>query len=196
MSVTEYVGYAKCVNREKVMLAIRNLLLAIGEDPGREGLQETPRRVADMYMRNMCGNNDGPRLTKFTARSDGIIARKCDFLSTCEHHLVPFGGVAYIAYVPNKQIIGMDKIDLVVDWVSSRLQLQENIAIEVADILVKELDPQGVLIKTAGVHFCARYKGNSGSFAYTEARGIFKSSPEMEMKAENSFKALDTVRIE
>lgn len=190
MSVTEYCGFAK-VDKERIERAVRELLEAMGEKPDREGLVDTPHRIATMYSRIFCGYNELPKITKFPAPHDDIQARKCDFVSTCEHHLTPFAGVAYIAYLPDKWILGMDKLDLIVDYYAARLQLQEVMTHQIAEEVMKQSEAQGVMVQTYGIHFCARYKGNSGSFAESAVRGIFRTDDGLKAEAERMFERLD-----
>ncbi len=171
------------------------LLVAIGEDPDREGLIDTPRRIATMYSRIFCGYNGLPELTKFEASHDDIQARKCDFTSTCEHHIAPFAGQAYGAYLPDKYILGMDKLDLIVDYYSSRLQLQERLTAQIADEIMKQVEPKGVMVQTYGIHFCARYKGNEGKFAESAVRGLFRTDDGLKEEVARMFERLDQVVI-
>lgn len=190
MSVTDYCGLAN-VDQDKIKQAVRMLLEAIGEDPKREGLVDTPQRIARMYARIFCGYNELPKITRFKAPSDDIQARKCDFVSTCEHHIAPFAGQIYIAYLPDKWILGMDKLDLIVDYYAARLQIQEVMTKQIADEVMKQADPVGVMVQTYGIHFCARYKGNNGSFAHSAVRGIFRTDDGLKAEAERMFERLD-----
>ncbi len=190
MSVIEYCGLAE-VDEDKIKKAVTMLLKAIGEDPTREGLRDTPRRIATMYSRIFCGYNPLPELTKFEALHDDIQARKCDFTSTCEHHGVPFAGQAYVAYLPDKYILGMDKLDLIVDYYSSRLQLQERLTAQIADEIMEQVEPMGVMVQTYAIHFCARYKGNEGKFAESAVRGLFRTDDGLKEEVARMFDRLD-----
>ena len=170
MSKNEYLGYCK-IDHTRVEMAITNLLLALREDPTREGLTDTPRRVATMFERALCGYNGLPEITRFSTDIDDLQARKCDFISFCEHHIVPFSGTAYIAYLPDKYILGMDKIDLLVDYHAARLQLQERMTAEIADTVMNVAEAKWVMVQTFGTHFCAKLKGNEGNFACSAIRG-------------------------
>jgi GTP cyclohydrolase I len=170
MTKNEYLGYC-IVDSTKVKAAVAKILEAIGEDRTREGLVDTPDRIARMYERIFCGYNKLPDITKFKAENDDLQARKCDFVSMCEHHIVPFSGVAYIAYLPDKYILGMDKLDLIVDWCASKLQLQERLTAQIADTVMNEAQAKWCMVQTYGVHYCAKLKGNEGNFAESAIRG-------------------------
>jgi len=192
MSINEYVGFAN-IDSEAIEKAVREILIAIGEDPNREGLVNTPSRIARMYSRILCGYNGLPKITKFKSPHDDLQARKCDFLSLCEHHMTPIVGVAYIAYVPDKYILGMDKLDLIVDYYSSRLQLQEVLTHQIATEVMKQSEAKGVMVQTYAIHYCARLKGNEGKFAESALRGIFKEEgyESLKQEAERMFARLD-----
>src|SRR5271170_3774714 len=138
------------VDLERIEAAVREILLAVGEDPDREGLKETPGRVARMYAEVFSGLHLDPRehLRKtFTEKYDEVVlVRDIRFDSFCEHHLLPFTGKAHIAYLPSGKIVGLSKLARVVDVLSRRPQVQERMTEELADLLMKELDPKGVAI--------------------------------------------------
>lgn len=184
-------GRLNMVDTGKIRSAVTMILEAIGEDQCREGLQLTPTRVARLW-KNFIKNEKLPQITKFESSYDDIQARRCDFLSFCEHHLVPMVGIIYVGYLPNKWIIGMDKIDLIVDHVCGRLQLQERICRDVADTIMKTVQPQGVIVQAYGVHFCAMFKGNNGNFATSAVRGLMRDDPHLRMEAIEMFKKLDS----
>src|SRR5262249_34406134 len=138
------------VDQARIRAAVREILVAVGEDPDREGLQETPDRVARMYAELFSGLHRSPRellQKKFTQKYDEMVLEKdIDFASVCEHHLLPFLGKAHIAYLPNGKIVGLSKLARVVDMLARRPQVQERMTEELADLLMEELDPRGVAV--------------------------------------------------
>ena len=179
------------IDEAKVRQGITLLLEGIGENIKREGLIRTPDRVARLYKRMLVGYGPPPQITKFknSMKVDDIQARRCDFLSICEHHLQPFAGTMYIGYIPGDYIIGMDKIDLIVDYFSGKLQLQEHICHEVADFIMTDLKPKGVFVQAYGIHYCAICKGNNGNFASSAVRGVMRK-PSTKMETIEMFKQL------
>ena len=166
---------------ERIRRAVREILTAVGEDPDREGLTETPDRVARMYAEIFRGLHQDPRvhLTKlFTQKYDELVLVKdIRFESTCEHHLLPFTGSAHVAYIPNGQVVGLSKIPRVIDVLSKRPQLQERLTEEVADLLMAELKPKGVAVVMEASHTCMTIRGvhKPGSAFVTSAlRGACK----------------------
>src|SRR5947207_8965847 len=138
------------VDHERIRAAVREILLAVGEDPDREGLRETPDRVARMYAELFAGLHKDPRqfLQKtFTQKYDEmVLVKDIGFASICEHHLLPFTGQAHVAYLPQGKIVGLSKIPRVVRLLSQRPQVQERMTEEVADLLMEELDAKGVAV--------------------------------------------------
>lgn len=139
------------MDKPRIEAAVRELLLAIGEDPDREGLRDTPRRVANMYGEIFGGMEEDPRshLKIFTEEQNDemVTVRDIPLYSMCEHHLVPFMGVAHIAYIPRDgRVIGLSKLARIVNCFARRPQLQERLTAQVADFLEKELNPQGVAV--------------------------------------------------
>jgi GTP cyclohydrolase I len=169
----------------KIEQSVRLLLEAIGEDPERGGLVDTPRRVADMYAEIIsCEPND---LSSIVApigsdtHQEMVLVRDIRFHSLCEHHLVPFFGVAHVAYIPSKNgnITGISKIVRLVRVAAARLQLQERLTCTIADVLVESLQPAGVLVLIQAEHLCMSMRGvrAPGSRGVTSAvRGIFHTS--------------------
>ncbi len=151
------------VDIEKAEKAIRLLLEAIGEDPDREGLVDTPKRVAKMYQEVLAGYDDDAKthLSKvFTAEStDVVIEKDIEFHSLCEHHLLPFIGKVHIAYIPNGKVVGLSKLARLVEVYARRLQLQEQITNQVANALEKELGAEGVLVMIEAEHTCMTMRG-------------------------------------
>ena len=169
------------VDHERIRRAVREILLAVGEDPDREGLQETPDRVARMYAEVFQGLHQDPRihLTKrFTQKYDEMLLIKdIRFESFCEHHLLPFIGKAHVAYIPNGKVVGLSKIPRVIDVLSKRPQMQERLTEEVADLLMSELDAKGVAVVVEGSHSCMTIRGvhkPNSSFVTSAMRGLFK----------------------
>src|SRR5260370_13556134 len=171
------------VDQERIRAAVREILLAVGEDPDREGLCETPERVARMYAELFAGVNKDPRelLQKsFTQKYDEmVLVKDIGFESMCEHHLLPFLGKAHIAYLPNGKIVGLSKIPRVVEVLARRPQVQERMTEQLADLLMHELDARGVGVVIEASHSCMTIRGvrNPGSLCTTSAmRGSFKTN--------------------
>ena len=143
---------------------IQDLLLALGEDPGREGLQRTPERVSRMYGELLSGyQTDLATLVNgavFEREAQGVVTvRDIEFYSLCEHHLLPFYGKAHVAYIPDGKIIGLSKIPRLVDMYARRLQVQERMTQQIADELERILQPKGVAVMVEGAHMCAMMRG-------------------------------------
>lgn len=151
------------VDLERIARAVREILIAVGEDPDREGLQETPRRVAKMYAEMFSGLHDDPRphLSKvFTEKYDEVVlVRDISFCSMCEHHLLPFMGRAHVAYLPTDKVLGLSKIPRIVDLFSKRLQVQERMTRQIADFIEAVVHPHGVGVVVEGWHLCAAMRG-------------------------------------
>jgi len=169
------------VDLDRIRRAIREILLAVGEDPDREGLVETPDRVARMYAEVFSGLHQDPgvHLNKtFTQKYDELVLVKdIRFESTCEHHLLPFIGQAHVAYIPNGQVVGLSKIPRVIDVLSKRPQLQERLTEEVADLLMGELKAKGVAVVMEASHSCMTVRGvhkPGSSFVTSALRGACK----------------------
>ncbi|MGD9633556.1 MAG: GTP cyclohydrolase I FolE [Pirellulales bacterium] len=163
--------------------AVREILAAVGEDPNREGLRETPRRVAKMYAEMFSGLHKNPRthLQKFfTEKYDEmVLVRDIAFDSMCEHHMLPFSGVAHIGYIPNGKVVGLSKLARVVEVVSHRPQVQERMTEDLANLLIEELDVKGVAVVIEATHSCMTIRGvrKPGSVCVTSAmKGVFRSS--------------------
>lgn len=151
------------VDRDKVEQAVKLLLEGIGEDPKREGLIETPERVARMYEEIYGGMDEDPGLylgKTFKAEGNDLIVEKdITFYSVCEHHLLPFYGKVHVAYVPNQQVAGLSKLARTVEVFARRLQLQEQLTAQIADALMEYLAPQGVLVMVEAEHMCMTMRG-------------------------------------
>jgi len=171
------------VDLPRIERAVREILAAVGEDPGREGLRETPARVARMYAELFSGLHDDPRLHLrkfFTEKYDEmVLVRDISFNSMCEHHLLPFTGVAHIGYIPNGKVVGLSKLARVVESVSHRPQVQERMTEDIANLLIDELDVKGVAVVIEATHSCMTVRGvrKPGSVCVTSAmKGIFRSN--------------------
>ncbi|HYY01350.1 MAG TPA: GTP cyclohydrolase I FolE, partial [Mycobacterium sp.] len=163
----------------------RELLYAIGEDPEREGLRETPSRVARAYREMFSGlytDPDSVLNTMFDEEHDElVIVKEIPMYSTCEHHLVSFHGVAHVGYIPGKsgRVTGLSKIARLVDLYAKRPQVQERLTSQIADALVKKLDPRGVIVVIEAEHLCMAMRGvrKPGAVTTTSAvRGLFKTN--------------------
>lgn len=175
------------IDHEKVKEGVRLLLEGIGEDVTREGLVETPDRIARMYEEIYGGIEEdaSEHLKKrFHVDNDAMVLEKdITFYSTCEHHLLPFYGKAHIAYIPNGEVVGLSKLARTVEVFVRRLQLQEQLTGQIADALEKELNPKGVMVMIEAEHMCMTMRGikKPGSQTVTIVkRGIFENNKELE----------------
>ncbi|MFO0820681.1 MAG: GTP cyclohydrolase I FolE [Pirellulales bacterium] len=164
--------------------AVRTILKAVGEDPDRAGLVETPRRVAKMYAEMFAGLHTDParhlRVTFPETYDEIVLVRDIPFTSMCEHHLLPFSGVAHVAYIPNGRVTGLSKLARVVEEVARRPQVQERMTQTVADMLERELETSGAAVVIQAEHSCMAIRGvrKAGSSTVTSAlRGVFKTNP-------------------
>ena len=171
------------MDHAKIANAVRQILAAVGEDPDREGLRETPDRVARMYKELLGGLHKDPavHLKKFfTQKCDEmVLVKEIRFSSMCEHHMLPFTGTVHIGYLPNGRIVGLSKLARGVDEVSRRLQVQERMTEEIADLLMTELDAKGVAVVVEAAHMCMIIRGikKPASACVTSAmRGAFRES--------------------
>ena len=171
------------VDHERVRALVRELLEAIGEDPEREGLRETPRRVADMYVELFEGLEVDPgahlRVTFEADHDEMVMVRDIPFTSLCEHHLVPFMGLAHVAYLPGTdgRITGLSKMARLVEGYARRLQVQERLTTDIVEAMERELRPQGSIVVIEAEHFCMSMRGvkKAGSTTVTSAvRGVFR----------------------
>jgi len=172
------------VDLERVAAAVREILLAVGENPDREGLRHTPARVARMYAELFGGLHRDPEVhlkRTFTEKYDEmVILRNIPFHSMCEHHLLPFEGKVHIAYLPNGKVVGISKLARVVDDYAHRPQLQERLTTQIADLVMRKLGAKGVAVVMQAVHTCMTCRGvrKSGSEMMTSAiRGTVKDNP-------------------
>jgi len=172
-------------DRARIERAVREMLLAIGEDPDRDGLVRTPSRVADMFTEIFAGLEEDPA-THLTVRFDAdhdemVMVRDIPLYSTCEHHLVPFIGKAHVAYIPGDdgRITGLSKLARLVDGFARRPQVQERLTTQIAETIDEVLHPKGVLVVIEAEHLCMSMRGvrKPGSLTVTSAvRGLFKTN--------------------
>ena len=172
------------VDTKRIEKAVREMLLAVGEDIEREGLKKTPERVARMYAELLAGMHEDPKehlLSVFSENYDEIVLlRNIPFYSICEHHLMPFIGKAHVAYLPSGAILGISKLARIVDCFARRLQAQERLTYQIADFIMNNLKTQGVAVVLEASHSCMTIRGikKPGSAMVTSAvRGIFKKDP-------------------
>lgn len=151
------------MDRERAMKAVKELLEALGEDTSREGLRETPRRVADAFAEFVSGNGMSAQeiLSKTFAVEGGdmVVEKDISFSSTCEHHLMPFFGKVAIAYIPNDKVVGLSKLARCVEVFAKRLQLQERMTEQIAQAVMQYLQPKGVLVWCEAEHTCMTCRG-------------------------------------
>jgi GTP cyclohydrolase I len=168
------------MDREVIQESVRAILQAIGEDPRREGLIGTPRRIADMYEEIFWGLTQDPAAVLQVGFEEGhqemVIIKDIPFYSMCEHHLLPFHGIAHVGYVPQGRVVGISKLARVVDILARRPQLQERLGSQIADVIMSTLEPVGVGVVIAAEHLCMTMRGikKPGSKMVTSAmRGVF-----------------------
>lgn len=171
------------IDIERAEMAVRDLLMALGEDPDREGLADTPRRVAKMYRELFSGVAADPAIhlkRVFSEQYDEVVLlRDIDFHSLCEHHLLPFHGRAHVAYLPNGRVVGLSKLARTVDAFARRPQVQERMTCQIADALMQHLDPKGVVVVVEAKHLCMKMRGvqkPNGTMVTSAVRGTFKES--------------------
>jgi GTP cyclohydrolase I len=171
------------VDKERIARAVGEILAAIGEDPGRAGLQETPARVARMYEEVCAGLVTDPgaflRHTFKEEHHELVILKDIPFYSLCEHHLLPFMGAAHVAYLPKGRLVGISKLARVVDAFARRPQVQERLTSQIADLLLEKLQPLGVAVLLEATHTCMTMRGvqKPGAVMITSAiRGIFREN--------------------
>lgn len=170
-----------------IQQAVRNILTEIGEDPQRDGLQRTPERVARMYNELTAGYSmDIETLINGALfdvdYEDMVLVRDIEFYSLCEHHMLPFFGKAHVAYIPNGKVLGLSKIPRIIEMFARRLQVQERLTTQIADLLEDLLHPQGVAVVVEGAHMCAMMRGVKKSetmMTTNTMRGIFKTDRDL-----------------
>jgi len=169
------------MDENKIMEGVRLLLEGIGEDPKREGLLETPQRIARMYQEIFAGMAQSAKeplaKTFHTEHTDMVLEKDILFYSTCEHHLLPFYGKAHVAYIPDGQVAGLSKLARTVEIFARRLQLQERMTAQIADAVMEYLKPKGVMVMLEAEHMCMTMRGikkpGSRTMSYA-ARGVFE----------------------
>jgi GTP cyclohydrolase I len=175
---------SKAIDDERIIKAVKEILIAVGEDTEREGLKNTPERVARMYTELLGGMQEDPKKhlkSTFTENYDEIVLlRDIPFYSICEHHLMPFIGSAHVAYLPTGAVLGVSKLARIVDCFARRLQTQERLTFQIADFLMESLNSQGVAVILEASHSCMTIRGikKPGSVMVTSAlRGLFRRDP-------------------
>ena len=174
----------KAIDTERIIKAVKEILIAVGEDTEREGLKKTPERVARMYAELLGGMHEDPKKhlkSTFRENYDEIVLlRDIPFYSICEHHLMPFIGSAHVAYLPTGSVLGVGKLARIVDCFARRLQTQERLTFQIADFLMESLNSQGVAVIIESSHSCMTIRGikKPGSVMVTSAlRGLFRRDP-------------------
>ena len=162
--IDEMAFLSETIDTDAVRELTYNLLKAVGEDPEREGLKNTPDRVARMYTELLSGYNMDPERIVNSALfninyDEMVLVRDIEFYSLCEHHMLPFIGRAHVAYLPAGKVIGLSKIPRIVDMYARRLQVQERMTRQIADLLQATLEPQGVAVVVEGMHLCSMMRG-------------------------------------
>ncbi len=176
--------------------AVREILFNIGENPEREGLLKTPNRVARMFDELTSGYHVDPQAllngAMFTVDyNEMVLVKNIEFHSLCEHHMLPFSGRAHVAYIPNGKVVGLSKIPRIVEMFARRLQVQERMTAQIADLIEEILDPQGVAVVVEGVHMCMVMRGvkkNEASMSTSAMRGLFRADSELRKEFLNSIK--------
>jgi GTP cyclohydrolase I len=180
------------VDTDRIEAAVLEILAAIGEDPGRDGLLKTPGRVARMYEELFAGFEENPadhlEVTFAADHDEMVMVRDIPFASLCEHHMVPFMGRAHVAYIPGAdgRITGLSKLARLVDGFAKRLQVQERMTSQIADAIEVALDPKGVLVVVEAEHLCMSMRGvkKSGTSTVTSAvRGLFRTDTSTRFEA-------------
>ncbi len=185
------------MQKKRIEKAVKEILLAIGEDPAREDLIDTPRRVAEMYEEIFSGIRQDPKkeleVLLGEKHNEIVLLKGIPLYSICEHHLLPFIGKAYIAYIPKGgRVTGLSKLARVVDILSKRPQVQERLTTQVADIITRKLKPLGVLVVIEAEHLCMSMRGvkKPGVITVTSAvRGVFKENAKTRQEALSLIKA-------
>ena len=172
-------------NLKSMETAVRTILQNIGEDPDRQGLEKTPYRVAKMYKEVTSGYNESPENLINQAHFDVeydemVVVTNIDFYSLCEHHMLPFFGVAHVGYIPEGKVVGLSKIPRIVEMFARRLQVQENMTHQIADVLNNHLQPDGVGVVIEGYHMCMMMRGvqkQKAKMITSSLIGSFKEDP-------------------
>ena len=172
------------INLKKIENAVTQILEAVGEDTKREGLLDTPKRIARMYSELFAGITEDPKKHIKSIFNESyneiVLLRDIPFYSICEHHMMPFIGSAHIAYLPDGVVLGVSKLARIVDCFARKLQVQERLTVQIADFLMENLKPKGVAVVLNASHSCMTIRGikKPGSIMITSAlRGLFKKDP-------------------
>jgi GTP cyclohydrolase I len=172
------------IDMAKIEKAVASIIDAIGEDPKREGLVGTPRRIAEMYAEVFAGIYEDPREELRVGFEEGhremVILKDIAFYSMCEHHFLPFYGLAHVGYIPNGRVVGASKVGRVIEILAKRPQLQERLTTQIANTMVEVLEPKGVAVVIQAEHLCMTMRGvkKPGSNIITSAmRGLFQKNP-------------------
>ncbi len=180
--VLTYGDATFAIDEEAIKTAVVMMLKAIGEDPTREGLRDTPRRIAEMYRELFSGLKRDPaevlQVSFDEGHSEMVIVKDIPFYTVCEHHFLPFHGVAHVGYIPRGRVVGISKLARAVEILARRPQLQERLTSQVADTVMTTLEPHGVGVVLEGEHLCMTMRGvkKPGSRVVTSAmRGVFKN---------------------
>jgi GTP cyclohydrolase IA len=183
------------VKREQLEFHVREILRLIGEDPEREGLLDTPKRVAKMYAEVFEGVGVNPETaltTTFVEDYHGLVVVKdITYFTFCEHHLIPFFGKAHIGYIPNGRVVGLSKFARLVELASKRPQVQERMTQQIADSIMNVLQPEGVIVSLEGQHLCMSARGvkkPGSSTVTTIKRGVFETNPRLVEDFENALR--------
>ena len=177
----EIITNKNTINKKNIERLIRQLLIELGEDPDREGLVSTPRRIAEMYNEIFAGYGSHSELeVSFTEETDLIIAKDIQFYSMCEHHMLPFYGNIHIAYIPTKKVFGISKLVRLVEKYAKRLQVQERLTKEIADE-IDSMGAKGVMVMAEGEHLCMKMRGvkNNSLIVTIASTGIIKDQKEV-----------------
>lgn len=184
MAAEEQPKNIRDFDNARLRKAVREIIQAVGEDPDREGLRETPRRVADMYAEVFSGLLQDPadvlRVGFDEAHQELVLVKDIPFYSMCEHHFLPFHGVAHVGYIPNGRVVGLSKLARATEILARRPQLQERLTSQLADVIMQTLEPQGVAVVIKAEHLCMSMRGirKPGSQTVTSAmRGVFQRNP-------------------
>ncbi len=169
------------IDKAKISRAMRSILEAIGENPEREGLRDTPRRVADMYEELLEGYESEVDYTWFTESTDLVVIAGIRFYSLCEHHVLPFMGLAHVAYIPRGKVIGLSKIPRIVQKYARRLQIQERMTHQIAQEIMETTGSPDVMVITEAYHLCVIMRGakNTAGMVSLGLRGAFKTDREL-----------------
>ena len=172
------------LDKSKIEQAVLSIIKAIGEDPKREGLQDTPRRIAELYADVFSGMYVDPKEELHVSFDEGhhemVILKGITFYSMCEHHFLPFYGLVHVGYIPSGRVVGASKMARVVDILAKRPQLQERLTTQIADTIVEVLQPQGVAVVAEAEHLCMTMRGvkkPESTIVTSAMRGLFRKSP-------------------